>query len=246
MSDSPTPPEDLPAPPRRSPVAPIVLGLAITLLIVVAIKRSLNGADASAQRMAHAGDEAPGGTLRTNVFADFGPIADFTLTDKEGRPFGLANLKDKIWVLDFVFTTCSGPCIPMTQGMRVVFQGLQSEPDVEFVTVTVDPETDTPDVLTRFAKTSGADNPRWHWLTGDKGTIRELAEKSFYAAVGDKLPTGEVPHSTRYFVVDRAAHLRMVHDTQTDPDPSHGPAHGVIETVKALLEQQPRTAPANK
>jgi protein SCO1 len=246
MSDSPTPPPELPAAPRRSRVAPIVLGVAITLLIVVAIRRSLSGGDPAARGAARAGDEAPDGTVRTNVFADFGPIADFTLTDKEGRPYGLADLKGKIWVLDFVFTTCSGPCIPMTQGMRVVFQGLQAEPDVEFVTVTVDPETDTPDVLARFAKTSGADNPRWHWLTGDKKTIRELAEKSFYAAVGDKLPTGEVPHSTRYFVVDRHGRLRMVHDTQTDPDPSHGPAHGVIDTVKALLAQQPRTAPANK
>jgi protein SCO1/2 len=240
---SPLPPAPAP-PPRRSPFAPIALGVAITLLIGVAIKRSLHQ-DGTAGGITRS-DDAGAGALRTNVFADFGPIADFTLTDKESRPFGLAQLRGKVWVLDFVFTTCSGPCIPMTQGMRTIFSGLQSEPDVEFVTVTVDPMTDTPDVLARFAKTSGADNPRWHWLTGDKKAIRELAEKSFYAAIGDKLPTGEVPHSTRYFVVDRDAHLRMVHDTQTDPDPTHGPARGVIDTVRMLLTQQPRPAPAGR
>lgn len=235
-----------PAPPRRSAVAPVVLGLAITLLIGVAIKRAMNSAGSEAGRSDRSGQADASGGPHTNVLADFGPIADFTLTDKEGKPFSLADLRGRISVVDFVFTTCSGPCIPMTQGMRTIFHGVQSLPDVDLVTITVDPETDTPEVLTRFAQTSGADNPRWHWLTGDKKTIRELAQNSFYASVGDKLPTGEVPHSTLYFVVDRNARLRVAHDTQTPPEPGHSAVSDVVEAVKTLVAQQPRPAPANK
>jgi protein SCO1/2 len=241
MSETPPPP-----PPRRSPVAPIVLGLAITLLVGVAIKRGLNDVKGVADRMGRDDADEASGAPRTNVLADFGPVADFHLTDKEGRPFGLENLRGKIWVLDFVFTSCSGPCPVMTQGMRNVFQGLQAEPDVEFVTVTVDPETDTPDVLDHFAKASGADNPRWHWLTGDKAAIRELAVNSFFSPVGDKVEGNQIVHSTRFFVVDRNARLRMVHDTTTNPDPAFGPSRGVIETVKTLLAKQPRPEPAKK
>lgn len=238
MTEAPNPPRrSMAAPPRRSLAAPIILGLAITLLIAVAIKRVSDrrdsGDDSPDARDAH-GAEA-GEPRVTNRIADFGEVADFRLIDTDGKPFGRQELLGKVWVLDFVFTSCSGPCIPMTAGMRTIVHDLQAEPDVEFVSVSVDPETDTPSVLKNFAHARGAENPRWHWLTGEKAAIFELAQKSFLATVGEKLPSGQVPHSTRYFVVDRDAHLRMVHDTQTDPDPDHGPARGVIETVRKLL-----------
>jgi len=243
---SEAPPQLPPPPPRRSPVAPIVLGLAITLLIGVAIKRGLSGVDRVAQRINQGNDDAQTGRPGTNKLARFGEVADFTLTDKERRPFGLANLRGKVWVLDFVFTSCSGPCPVMTQGMRTIFQSLQTKPDVEFVTVTVDPDHDTPAVLDHYAKASGADNPRWHWLTGEKQAIHDLASKSFFSIVGDKLPDGQVVHSTRFFVVDRDAQLRMVHDTTTNPESDNGPARGVIETVKTLLAEPSHAEPAKK
>ncbi len=234
---SPAPAPPVPPPPRRSMAAPIALGLAITLLAGIAVKRMLDQVDTTAERV-H-GDDDPY-RPRNGMLADFGEVADFTLTGTDGKPFGRKDLLGRIWVADFVFTSCSGPCIPMTSGMRTVVQDLRGEPDVEFVTVTVDPETDTPDVLRNFSEANGAASPRWHWLTGEKSAIHKLMQESFLAPVGDKLPNGQVPHSTRYFVVDRLGHVRMMHDTQTDPDPGHGPARGVVETVRTLLKQQPR------
>jgi protein SCO1/2 len=227
------------APRRKSLAAPIALGLAVALLAGVAVKRMVGGAgraDAEAR-----GDDDPY-RPRNGMLADFGEVADFTLIDTDGKSFGRKELLGKIWVADFVFTSCSGPCIPMTQGLRTAVQDLRGEPDVEFVTITVDPETDTPDVLRNFATARGGLSPRWHWLSGDKTVIFKLLQESFHGPVGDKLPDGQVPHSTRYFVVDRKGHLRMMHDTQTDPDKEGGPARGVVETVRALLKQQPPDA----
>jgi protein SCO1/2 len=218
--------------------APIALGLAITLLAGVAVTRMLDRVDRTADEVRGDGDDP--NRPRSNVLADWGEVADFSLVDTEGRAFGRKELLGKIWVIDFVFTGCSGPCIPMTQGLRTAVQDLRGEPDVEFVTVTVDPENDTPEVLRRFAESRGGASPRWHWLTGDKAAIHKLVQESFLSPIGDKLPDGQIPHSTRYFVVDRHAHVRMMHDTKSDPEPGHGPARGVVETVRALLKQQPR------
>lgn len=242
MNDSTPGPDPAPdsAPRRKSLLAPIALGLAVALLAGVAVKRMVGRAD-RAEDAAH-GDDDPY-RPRSGMLADFGEVADFTLIDTDGKSFGRKELLGRIWVADFVFTSCSGPCIPMTQGLRTVVQDLRGEADVEFVTITVDPETDTPDVLRTFATARGALSPRWHWLTGDKAVIFGLLRDSFHGPVGDKLPDGQVPHSTRYFVVDRKGHLRMMHDTQTDPDPGRGPSRGVVETVRALLKQQPPDTP---
>jgi protein SCO1/2 len=224
-------------PRRKSLAAPIALGLAVALLAGVAVKRMVDRRDVDAARA----DDDPN-RPRSGVLADFGEIADFTLFDTDGRAFGRAQLLGKIWVADFVFTSCSGPCIPMTQSLRTLVQDLRGEPDVEFVTITVDPETDTPDVLRNFAAARGGLSPRWHWLTGEKTAIFKLVQESFLSPVGEKLPDGQVPHSTRFFVVDRHGRLRMMHDTKSVVEPGHEPVRDVVETVRALLKQQPRDA----
>jgi protein SCO1/2 len=121
---------------------------------------------------------------------------------------------------------------------------LADVPDVEFVSVTVDPENDTPERLSAFTRGVGAESPRWHWLTGDREQILELARESFFAPTGERQADGQIPHSTRYYVVDRRGRLRMVHDTQTDPDPRAGPVRGVLRSVRMLLDEKPEDAPS--
>jgi protein SCO1/2 len=224
------------APKHRSLAAPVALFLALALLTGVAVKRAL-------QRGGKAETEAAAEGGAGHLLADWGKVADVTLTDQDGRPFALSSLRGKVYVLDFIFTTCSGPCVPMTDGMRTIARDLAAQPDAEFVSVTVDPQNDTPPVLKSFASVHGGRMERWHWLTGDKQAIFDLAHDSFFAPVGDKLPEGNVLHSTRYFVVDREGHLRAMHDTQSDPDPQHGPIRGVVDTVKQLLAAPAPAAP---
>jgi hypothetical protein len=164
-----TPPVNAPVPARRPALAPrgaIALGLA-----VASPRRRRR--EAHGQRADRTPDEARGDDDPTPRNISPTSAGSPSLIRHRRQAFG-RELLGKIWVADFVFTNCSGPCIPMTQGLRTAVQDLRGEPDVEFVTITVDPETDTPDVLRNFATARGGLSPRWHWLSGDKAVIFQL------------------------------------------------------------------------
>ena len=105
-------------------------------------------------------------------------VPDFSLTDQRGQALGLSDMKGKIWVADFIFTNCPTICPAMTQEMARLQSEFVADP-VYFVSFSVDPERDTSAVLSRYAKVYGADERRWHFLTGDKGHIYQLAEEGF-------------------------------------------------------------------
>src|SRR6266576_6159106 len=81
----------------------------------------------------------------------FGQIPGFALTDETGRPFDKKSLDGKVWVADFIFTTCTGPCPRMSSMMRQVQQATSTIPEVRLVSFTVDPEHDTPEALKTYA-----------------------------------------------------------------------------------------------
>jgi protein SCO1/2 len=160
------------------------------------------------------------GVIGTGLLAKFRPdplpvyydAPAFALTDQDGRPFGSDDLKGRVWVADFIFTTCPGACPKMTMKMS----GLQKaipEREVHFVSFTVDPERDTPPVLKQYSQNYDADPNRWHFLTGEK-------EKLFDAAAGMKLtaaPAGqfgpEIVHAEKFLLVDGAGRVRGVYDS---------------------------------
>ncbi len=227
------PAADLPPPPRKpSAFAPIALGLALLLLVGVAIRRVLQRGDESSQAA-----NSPT-SLRGKVLADGGPLPDFSLIDRFSNPFTLADLQGHICVVNFFFTSCPGPCVDLTRKVRTLAMTLRAEPEVHFVSVSVDPAADTPTQLTRFAGAQGGELDRWHWLTGDLEQVKALSAACF-AALGERSPEGTIPHSTRVHVIDRAGRLRAVHDTESDPDWLEATVH----SVRLLLEQQP-AAPA--
>lgn len=131
-------------------------------------------------------------------------IAPFTLTDENGRPFSRDQLQGHVWVADFIFTHCPGPCPLLSAKLRRLQDATQSTPDVHFVSFTVDPDRDTPAVLKAYAENFHADPKRWHFLTGDKNELNELGRKSFLLNDVD----GTFEHSTRYALVDKNATLR--------------------------------------
>lgn len=161
-----------------------------------------------------------------------GPVPDFKLTDRSGRTVTLADLKGKVWVADFVFTTCGGPCPIMTQRMRELHQALYSRgvTDVATVTFTVDPETDTPAVLTEYARQFKADDLNWLFLTGDVMSIYDLSLNGF------KLPANkaddadhQVEHSPRFVLVDHRGQIRGYYEVVTDEEMER-PRADVIDT----------------
>ena len=133
-----------------------------------------------------------------------GQVNAFELTSSEGKLFGLQNLLGKVWVADFVFTTCSGLCPLMTRSMTQLFRSYQLVPDVNYVSISVNPETDTPEVLQAYAKGQKADTRLWHFLTGRREDIQKLAVESF------KIGSVEEPifHSGKFALVDRYGNIR--------------------------------------
>ncbi|VAX35026.1 Cytochrome oxidase biogenesis protein Sco1/SenC/PrrC, thiol-disulfide reductase involved in Cu(I) insertion into CoxII Cu(A) center [hydrothermal vent metagenome] len=135
-------------------------------------------------------------------------VADFSLIDTEGKIFTKENLKNKVWVASFIFTTCSDICPIMSKNMASLFRSFELLDDVEFISVTVNPENDSPEVLKEYAKRYQAKAGKWHFLTGDRKDIKELVVGSF--KMGDiKEP---VFHSPKFVLVDKKGYIRGYYD----------------------------------
>ena len=156
-------------------------------------------------------------------------LPDFSLTDQRGAPFALSDLHDKVWVADFIFTNCATICPPMTIQMANLQDELTAE-GLHFVSFSVDPERDTPEVLLRYANDYGADGSRWAFLTGQKETIYQLAHEGFNLAAGHR--GSEILHSTRFVLVDRNQQVRGYYDSR-----SPGSLHQLRKEIKKLLEE---------
>jgi protein SCO1 len=143
----------------------------------------------------------------------FGDIPQFDLTAQDGHPFHSQVLAGKIWVADFIYTTCPGPCPRMTSQMREVQDAILKIPqdvaDVRLVSFTVDPSEDTPPVLAAYAKVHGALSSVWYFLTGPVSTLQMLDRNAF--KLGDIDAT--LQHSTRFVLVDGQGRIRGYYDT---------------------------------
>lgn len=106
----------------------------------------------------------------------YGQVPAFVLTAQSGRPFARNALDGQVWVADFIYTTCTGPCPLMSMKMRRI---QKANPDVRLVSFTVDPEHDTPPVLAAYAKRYQADPNRWYFLTGSRQELNALARDAF-------------------------------------------------------------------
>lgn len=139
---------------------------------------------------------------------ELGQVPQFHLTGEDGRPFhSSAELTGKVWVADFFFTTCNGPCPRMTALMRKVQDATAEFPDVQLVSFTVDPKTDTPEKLTEYARRFRYNPARWHFLTGPPAELEMLSNDTFH--LGGLGPE----HGTRFAVVDRKGRIRAYYET---------------------------------
>jgi cytochrome oxidase Cu insertion factor (SCO1/SenC/PrrC family) len=125
----------------------------------------------------------------------------FTLTDQQGKPFDSKSLAGKVWMGAIFFANCPGPCFRENQAIADILRKID-DPDFMVVSLTCDPDNDTPDVLRRYADRFEADPARWKFLTGDMAVIKRVANEGF------KLPAEVGVHSERGVVFDRSGRLR--------------------------------------
>jgi protein SCO1/2 len=146
------------------------------------------------------------------------PLPAFTLTDQRGQPFGRDRLAGKVWIADFVFTTCPTVCPKLTARMGEIQEKTKARGDrIHLLTFTVDPENDTPAILANYAKANHADEARWTFLTGSLGAIEGAVMNGFKIAFGkreDKPGTGimTIFHGEKFVLVDREGNIRGYYD----------------------------------
>ena len=138
-------------------------------------------------------------------------LIDFTLTDRTGRTVTRADLAGKFLVVNFVFTGCSISCLAVNHRMAEVQEAVSGQQDIHLVSLTVDPDSDSPERLAKFATQFGADTNRWLFLTGEKRVLHPLLEESFLVQRDQRL-LGFVPggfsHTDRIAVMDNHGRLR--------------------------------------
>jgi len=127
-------------------------------------------------------------------FSDFGRNSDyvitpFTLKERSGKTVRLGDLRGKVWVASFFFTACSRACGPMNANLAELHRALADRPDILLVSISVNPEQDTPETLNAYAKALGADPNRWLFLTGNEADIYKLTQQSFMQPVSNNQTT---------------------------------------------------------
>jgi protein SCO1/2 len=141
-----------------------------------------------------------------------GSVPAFQLTAQSGQPFDSQSLAGHVWVADFIYTTCPGPCPVMSSQMNRLQASTAETPDVKLVSFTVDPEHDTPLMLTGYGKHFKAEPARWFFLTGDRALLNDLGLHAFHLNSVD----GSLAHSTRFTLVDRQGRIRGYYSSEED------------------------------
>lgn len=150
-----------------------------------------------------------------------GTLPAFELTNQDGKPFGLKQIKGQVTVVGFFFSRCRSICPPLMQAMRKLQDRfVRHKIDVRLLSITVDPGHDTPQRLKAYAKTLGADLSRWTFLTGPIKKIKALALNGFHVAVGNKVKTAnffDITHTSKLILVDQKGRIRGRPDNQGNP-----------------------------
>lgn len=133
-------------------------------------------------------------------------MSDFEFINQDEETVSLDDLKGEYWVADFVFTNCTTVCIPMTSNMKILQDEMIEEDltNIELISFTVDPDYDTPEVLSDYAKEYDANLDNWSFLTGyEFDDIKEISIKSFRSMLQEPQPgDDQVTHGTRFFLIN--------------------------------------------
>ena len=134
--------------------------------------------------------------------------------DSEGKSITLNTLKGKVWVADFIFTTCTMACPIMTGNMNTIHKKYKKNDDLRLVSISVYPEYDTPKVLKEYASQYDANTDTWHFLTGEESTVKEVIRDGF--KIGDYEDI--IFHSEKFALVDRDGMIRAYYNGMKSED----------------------------
>ena len=140
------------------------------------------------------------------------PVPQFSFFNQDGEAFTQKHLENKITVLDFFFTSCAGPCPIMAYNMKELYHDFSKIEEIQFVSITVDPNTDTQLVLKQYAEAQGVDDSRWQFLTSDLEKIKNLKRNGFML-FADQLPQG---HAIKFILIDQNGVIRKYFDGTDD------------------------------
>ncbi len=184
----------------------IIIGIALAAMFILGWR---------AMRLVGVGGDPDGELLQVLWQAP-----EFELTAQNGQAFRNSDLLGKVWVVDFIFTRCPGPCPRMTRQLAALQKRIPATDPVHFVSISIDPGFDTPQVLSEYASRHQVDQSRWHFLSGPVDETVQLAVKGFYTAVqpgeaGDGQPAdaNEIVHGTHFLLVDAQGRVRGSYDS---------------------------------
>lgn len=140
-------------------------------------------------------------------------VSDFHLVDQSGDTISRKDFTSSVTIVDFFFTRCQGICPRMTSQMQRVYEKYKGNPEVRIISHTVNPENDSVPVLAEYAKRYHADAAQWHFVTGPKPQLYDLARKSYL--ISDTEGDGgkeDFVHSQNFALIDKEGHIRGVYD----------------------------------
>ena len=153
---------------------------------------------------------------KTNSKSDLytiGKAPQFSLTNQENKIINNASYSGKVYVVEFFFSTCPTICPIMNKNMKTIQQKFASNANFGIASITINPENDTPQVLKEHAENIKAIGKNWHFLTGDKKTIFDLATKGFNLYAGEnKKVAGGFEHSGLFAIIDKNGDIRSRKD----------------------------------
>lgn len=159
---------------------------------------------------------------------EIGNIPQFEFTNSDGNIVTLDNLKGKVWVADFIFTTCTMACPMMTGNMNIVHKKFKKNDNVRLVSISVYPEYDTPEVLKNYASQYDADTEKWLFLTGKEDAVKDIIRDGF--KIGDYEDI--IFHSEKFALVDKKGIIRAYYNGMKSEDMKQ-----LKKDINALLKQ---------
>ncbi|WKB81001.1 SCO family protein [Cellulophaga lytica] len=141
-------------------------------------------------------------------------IPNFSLINQNGEVITRNTFKNKIYVADFFFTSCSGICPKMTSNMSVLQEAFKTDNDVLLLSHTVTPETDTVEVLNEYAKTKGVTANKWHLVTGSRSEIYNLGRNTYFIEedLGELKTNDDFLHTENFVLIDKNQHIRGIYN----------------------------------